>query len=69
MRTAAARRRRDARRDARCVTRARPPAPGIGRDARGDARGIRAVFFRANPAGCRGRIPASNRHEFRMNAG
>ncbi|ABN85854.1 hypothetical protein [Burkholderia pseudomallei] len=62
MRTAAARRRRDA----RC---ARAPAPGIGRDARGDARGIRAVFFRANPAGCRGRIPASNRHEFRMNAG
>ncbi|EEH25495.1 conserved hypothetical protein [Burkholderia pseudomallei Pakistan 9] len=51
------------------MTRARPPAPGIGRDARGDARGIRAVFFRANPAGCRGRIPASNRHEFRMNAG
>ncbi|ATD91004.1 hypothetical protein [Burkholderia mallei] len=65
MRTAAARRRRDA----RCAMRARPPAPGIGRDARGDARGIRTVFFRANPAGCRGRIPASNRHEFRMNAG
>ncbi|WP_038759804.1 hypothetical protein [Burkholderia pseudomallei] len=64
MRTAAARRRRDA----RCAIRARPPAPGIGRDARGDARGIRAVFFRANPAGCRGRIPASNRHEFRMNS-
>ncbi|OMY88650.1 hypothetical protein [Burkholderia pseudomallei] len=64
MRTAAARRRRDA----RCAMRARPPAPGIGRDARGDARGIRAVFFRANPAGCRGRIPASNRHEFRMNS-
>ncbi|WP_041189307.1 hypothetical protein [Burkholderia pseudomallei] len=64
MRTAAARRRRDA----RCAMRARPPAPGIGRDARGDARGIRAVFFRANPAGCRGRIPASNRHECRMNS-